>query len=163
VRHAHRHPNPVSQSRPQRETQRPAISQAKLAGNRNASNTTAATAFQNRGFAGARLRLGGRAPRKPVSMPLFRKCRLTAHFSRSEVTRSEHHTVEQSWADRLEGSHRQSHDEWVLLIAGLAGRIEGDDERKLPPGDHVLMPAQRAHWVTYMAIGPTIWLAIHFT
>jgi hypothetical protein len=50
VRHAHRCPNPVSHSRPQRETQRPAMSQAKLAGNQRASNTTPATALQNRKF-----------------------------------------------------------------------------------------------------------------
>jgi cupin 2 domain-containing protein len=59
--------------------------------------------------------------------------------------------------------HRQSHDEWVLLLAGLAGlRIEGEDERNLRPGDHVLIPAHRAHWVTYTANGSTVWLAIHF-
>jgi hypothetical protein len=40
VRYAHRCPNPVSHSRPQRETQRPAMSQAKLAGNQHASNTS---------------------------------------------------------------------------------------------------------------------------
>ena len=59
--------------------------------------------------------------------------------------------------------HRQSHDEWVLLLAGLADlRIEGEDERNLRPGDHVLIPAHRAHWVTYTANEPTIWLAVHF-
>ena len=56
--------------------------------------------------------------------------------------------------------HRQRHDEWVLLLAGLAGlRVEGEGERNLRPGDHVLIPAHRAHWVTYTANGPTIWLA----
>jgi len=59
--------------------------------------------------------------------------------------------------------HRQRHDEWVLLLAGLAGlRVEGEGERNLRPGDHVLIPAHRAHWVTYTANEPTIWLAIHF-
>jgi cupin 2 domain-containing protein len=60
--------------------------------------------------------------------------------------------------------HRQGHDEWVLLLAGAAGlRIEGEGERRLRPGDHVLIAAHRAHWVTWTARDePTIWLAIHF-
>jgi cupin 2 domain-containing protein len=60
--------------------------------------------------------------------------------------------------------HRQGHDEWVLILAGSAGlRIEGEGERNLRPGDHVLIPAHRAHWVTYTAKDePTIWLAVHF-
>jgi cupin 2 domain-containing protein len=42
--------------------------------------------------------------------------------------------------------HRQRYDEWVLLLAGLAGlRLEGEGERNLRPGDHVLIPAHRAH------------------
>jgi len=60
--------------------------------------------------------------------------------------------------------HRQGHDEWVLLLAGSAGlRIEGEDERNLRPGDHVLIAAHRAHWVTWTAKDrPTVWLAVHF-
>jgi cupin 2 domain-containing protein len=59
---------------------------------------------------------------------------------------------------------RQGHDEWVLLLAGSAGlRIEGEDERHLRPGDHVLIAAHRAHWVTWTAKDkPTVWLAVHF-
>jgi cupin 2 domain-containing protein len=60
--------------------------------------------------------------------------------------------------------HRQGHDEWVLLLAGSAGlRIEGEGEHNLRSGDHVLIAANRAHWVTWTAKDePTIWLAIHF-
>ena len=60
--------------------------------------------------------------------------------------------------------HRQGHDEWVLLLAGSAGlRIEGEGERNLRPGDHLLIPADRSHWVTWTATNElTIWLAIHF-
>jgi cupin 2 domain-containing protein len=60
--------------------------------------------------------------------------------------------------------HCQTHDEWVLLLAGSAGlRIEGEGERDLRPGDHVLIGAHRAHWVTFTARDePTIWLAVHF-
>src|SRR5262249_3027387 len=62
-----------------------------------------------------------------------------------------------------ENPHRQGHDEWVLLLAGSAGlRIEGGDERHLRPGDHVLIAAHRAHWVTWTAKDkPTVWLAVH--
>ncbi len=62
-----------------------------------------------------------------------------------------------------EKPHRQGHDEWVLLLAGSAGlRIDGEAERNLCPGDHLLIGANRAHWVTWTARDkPTIWLAIH--
>jgi len=60
--------------------------------------------------------------------------------------------------------HRQDHDEWVLLLAGSAGlRIEDEPERNLRPGDHTLIAAHRAHWVTWTARDElTIWLAVHF-
>ena len=60
--------------------------------------------------------------------------------------------------------HRQGHAEWVLLLAGSAGlRVEGEAERQLRPGDHVLIAAHRSHWVTWTAKHePTIWLAVHF-
>ena len=59
--------------------------------------------------------------------------------------------------------HRQAHDEWILLLAGAAGlRIEGEGERRLRPGDHVLIAAHRLHWVTWTAKDePTVWLAVH--
>jgi cupin 2 domain-containing protein len=59
--------------------------------------------------------------------------------------------------------YRQGHDEWVLLLAGSAGLcIEGESERSLRPGDHVLIAAHRNHWVTWTARDePTVWLAIH--
>ncbi|HEY7244574.1 MAG TPA: cupin domain-containing protein [Xanthobacteraceae bacterium] len=64
----------------------------------------------------------------------------------------------------LDKPHCEGHDEWVLLLAGAAGlRIEGEGERGLRPGDHVLIAAHRSHWVTWTAKDePTIWLAIHF-
>lgn len=57
----------------------------------------------------------------------------------------------------------QPHDEWVLLLAGSAGlRIEPDGDYDLRPGDCVLVPANRRHWVTRTAPdAPTVWLAIH--
>jgi cupin 2 domain-containing protein len=63
----------------------------------------------------------------------------------------------------MDQPYRQEHDEWVLLLAGAAGlRIEGEAERTLRPGDHVLIAAHRPHWVTWTAKDePTIWLAVH--
>jgi hypothetical protein len=47
-----------------------------------------------------------------------------------------------------------------IVSTGL--RIEGEGERELRPGDHVLIPAPRRHWVTWTAKDePTVWLAVH--
>jgi cupin 2 domain-containing protein len=58
----------------------------------------------------------------------------------------------------------QGHDEWVLLLRGSASLwVDGDGERDLRPGDHVLIPAHRLHRVTRTAENErTVWLAIHF-
>jgi cupin 2 domain-containing protein len=58
----------------------------------------------------------------------------------------------------------QEHDEWVLLLAGSAGLwIEGEGERNLRPGDHVLIAAHHRHRVMWTAKAePTVWLAVHF-
>ena len=58
----------------------------------------------------------------------------------------------------------QDHDEWVLLLTGSAGLwIEGQGERELRPGDHVLIAAHRLHRVTWtVSGGSTVWLAVHF-
>ncbi|MEI9851078.1 MAG: cupin domain-containing protein [Sphingomonas sp.] len=56
----------------------------------------------------------------------------------------------------------EAHDEWVLQLAGAAGLRIGDAEVALAPGDHLLIPAGRAHWVTWTARdAPTVWLALH--
>ena len=57
----------------------------------------------------------------------------------------------------------QDHDEWVLLLTGSAGLwIDGQGERDLCPGDHVLIPAHCLHRVTRTANNePTVWLAVH--
>lgn len=58
----------------------------------------------------------------------------------------------------------QDHEEWVLILRGVARLwVDGDGERDLFPGDHMLIPAGRDHRVTRTAEGePTIWLAVHF-
>jgi cupin 2 domain-containing protein len=66
-------------------------------------------------------------------------------------------------ATPIDSPYDQDHDEWVLLLAGAAGLwIEGEAERELVPGDHLLVPAHRRHRVTWTAPDrPTVWLAIH--
>ena len=57
----------------------------------------------------------------------------------------------------------QPHDEWVLLLVGAARLwIDGEGERDLRPGHHVLIAAHRHHRVTWTATDkPTVWLAVH--
>lgn len=58
----------------------------------------------------------------------------------------------------------QAHDEWVTLLAGSAAiRFEDSEEAALQPGDHLLIPGGRKHWVTRTDPDrPTVWLAVHF-
>lgn len=66
-------------------------------------------------------------------------------------------------ATPIDNPYDQDHDEWILLLAGAAGLwIEGEAEHQLVPGDHLLIPAQRRHRVTWtMPDPPTVWLAVH--
>jgi len=58
--------------------------------------------------------------------------------------------------------YRQPHDEWVLLLAGAARVEVGGAETALRPGDHLLIPADAEHRVTFTDPAvPTVWLAIH--
>ncbi|WP_303760488.1 cupin domain-containing protein [Sphingobium yanoikuyae] len=55
----------------------------------------------------------------------------------------------------------QQWDEWVTLLAGSAElQLEGMGLYRLRVGDHLLIPAGVAHWVTHCD-DPTIWLAVH--
>lgn len=58
---------------------------------------------------------------------------------------------------------KQGWDEWVLLLAGAAGlQREGEDELRLAPGDHLLIPSGVRHRVTWTdSAQPTVWLAVH--
>jgi cupin 2 domain-containing protein len=58
----------------------------------------------------------------------------------------------------------QPWDEWVLLIGGAAGlMIEGGEEWRLEPGDHLLIEANSRHRVTWTGSDPpAVWLAVHF-
>nr|WP_294523422.1 cupin domain-containing protein [uncultured Rhodopila sp.] len=64
----------------------------------------------------------------------------------------------------VDAPYDQDHDEWVLLLRGSASLwIDGDGERDLRPGDHMLIPAHCRHRVTGTARNePTVWLAVHF-
>lgn len=66
-------------------------------------------------------------------------------------------------ATPVDAPYDQAHDEWVLLLQGAAGLwLDGDGERVLRPGDHLLIPARCRHRVTWTAgDGPTVWLAVH--
>lgn len=58
----------------------------------------------------------------------------------------------------------QPHDEWVLLLAGVARLwIEGEGDRELVAGDCLLIPAHMRHRVTWtLEDVATVWLALHF-
>jgi cupin 2 domain-containing protein len=58
----------------------------------------------------------------------------------------------------------QAHEEWVLLLAGRAELwLEGSGTVTLGIGDHLLIPANVPHRVTFTAPDePTVWLALHF-
>lgn len=58
--------------------------------------------------------------------------------------------------------YRQPHDEWVLVLSGAARVLMDGSETSLAPGDHLFIPADREHRVTFTETGqPTVWLAIH--
>ncbi|WP_279361631.1 cupin domain-containing protein [Xanthomonas sacchari] len=61
-----------------------------------------------------------------------------------------------------ESPYLQAHDEWVLVLRGRARVALCDREVALAPGDHLLIPADTPHWVTFTDPGqPTVWLALH--
>ena len=62
-----------------------------------------------------------------------------------------------------ESPYAQAWDEWVLLAQGSARLwLDGEGEVTLEPGDHLLIPAERRHRVTWTDPDrPTVWLAVH--
>jgi len=57
----------------------------------------------------------------------------------------------------------QDQAEWVVVLAGeaLLQLLDPEEEIRLCPGDHLLIPAHRRHRVEWTAPGePTIWLAV---
>lgn len=63
----------------------------------------------------------------------------------------------------LDAPFKQPHEEWVLLLSGAARLwLEDRGEIVLAPGDHLLIPANREHRVTFTQTEPaTVWLALH--
>ncbi|MEY8715648.1 cupin domain-containing protein [Francisella philomiragia] len=54
----------------------------------------------------------------------------------------------------------QSHDEWVVVLKGMAKLKLANNDYILDEGEHLFVPKNTKHWVTYTE-NPTIWLAIH--
>lgn len=73
--------------------------------------------------------------------------------------------VSHGQATSEDAPYDQPHDEWVLLLAGRARLwIAEEGEAELAPGDCRLIPACKAHRVTWTAPDrPTVWLAVHMT
>ena len=77
-------------------------------------------------------------------------CRIERIVSFGQVTPADR-PFEQEW------------DEWVLILQGPARIMMNAQEFALAPGEHLLIPAHVAHWVTFTAPdSPTVWLTIHF-
>lgn len=71
--------------------------------------------------------------------------------------------VSHGQATPMDAPYDQSHDEWVLLLAGRARLwIAGEGEVELVPGDTRLIHAGVVHRVTWTTPDePTVWLAVH--
>ncbi len=54
----------------------------------------------------------------------------------------------------------QAHDEWVVVLDGKAKLKLDNQEYILEKGQHLFIPKNTKHWVTYTA-NPTVWLAVH--
>lgn len=76
-------------------------------------------------------------------------CRIERIVSRGQVTPPDRPYV-------------QSHDEWVLILAGRAVVEVAGAATDLLPGGHLFIPAGAAHRVTFTdPDAATIWLAVH--
>ncbi len=70
--------------------------------------------------------------------------------------------IERIWGpvDQPSGVYDQDHDEWVVLLSGLA-QLEVDAKNMLlHAGDHIVIPAHRRHRVL-SASPDALWLAVH--
>ncbi|MEI6891031.1 MAG: cupin domain-containing protein [Pontiella sp.] len=57
----------------------------------------------------------------------------------------------------------QEQNEWVLLVSGSAVLEFEDGERKMNPGDHILIPAHQKHRVVSTSSPEkAIWLAVFY-
>ncbi len=62
----------------------------------------------------------------------------------------------------LDRPYRQPHAEWVMVVSGAARVMMDGAETVLAPGDHLLIPADTEHLVTFTDPDqPTVWLAVH--
>lgn len=54
----------------------------------------------------------------------------------------------------------QSHDEWVVVLKGMAKLRLDNNDYILDEGEYLFIPRNTKHWITYTE-NPTIWLALH--
>nr|WP_316444996.1 cupin domain-containing protein [Francisella marina] len=54
----------------------------------------------------------------------------------------------------------QSHDEWVVVLKGMAKLRLDNNDYILDEGEHLFIPKNTRHWVIYTE-NPTVWLALH--
>jgi cupin 2 domain-containing protein len=102
--------------------------------------------------------LGAGLPAHPQAEEIFDCLVETPGLRVERIVSTGQVTPEGEWYD-------QGRDEYVLLVCGAARlRIDGEDQdRKLGPGDWLLLPAHCRHRVTWtQSEPPTIWLAVHY-
>ena len=95
----------------------------------------------------------------PAEIPaeIFEVLLETDYFRLERIVSGGQATPPGKWYD-------QDSDEWVVLLTGSAClRFEGEPDRVLRPGDHLLIPAHRRHRVEWTdQTRPTVWLALHY-
>ena len=81
-----------------------------------------------------------------------------------ELASSPAATIEQILSGRLAepAVFEQTHDEWVVLLAGGAKMVVDGEELELAAGDWLLIPAGCPHTVLETQAGSS-WLAVHLT
>lgn len=93
-----------------------------------------------------------------ISNEIFETIVVNKNVKIERIISGGHTTPEENWYD-------QRHDEWVILLRGIA-EIAFEDEPQpitLKPGDYVFIPAFCRHRVTRTDDKqPTVWLAVHF-
>ena len=92
-----------------------------------------------------------------VSEELFSVLAESAGMKIERIVSDGHASPEGFWYD-------QEENEWVLLISGSAVLTVENQQVKLYPGDHLLIPAHQRHRVESTSpTEKTIWLAVFYS